>query len=57
LPKLLEKRGTKGEGWGRNADLVVEPALLIEVFEESGIGGTAPEVQVGNLKVAPNWVA
>jgi len=34
--------------------LVVEAAVTIEVLEERGIGLTAPEVQIGDLKIAPN---
>ena len=51
--KTVRKRRVPGRKG--NADLVVEAALLIEVIEESGIGGTAPEVQVCDLKVAPNF--
>ena len=34
--------------------LVVEAAVTIEVLEERSIGLTAPEVQIGDLKIAPN---
>ena len=47
------QRGKRGEG--RQTDLVVEPAARLEELEESSIGGTAPEVHVSDLKVAPDW--
>jgi hypothetical protein len=34
--------------------LVVEAAVAIEVFEERGICLTAPKVQIGDLKIAPD---
>ena len=34
--------------------LVVEAAVAIEVLEERGICLTAPEVQIGDLKIAPD---
>ena len=34
--------------------LVVKAALAIEVLEERGICFTAPEVQIGDLKIAPD---
>jgi len=36
--------------------LVVETAAPIEVLEERGVGFAAPKVQIGNLKIAPNYL-
>jgi hypothetical protein len=54
-PKNHQKAHTRGEE--NKADLVIKPAAGFEEIEESGIGGTAPEVQIGDLKVAPDWCA
>lgn len=35
--------------------LVVEATVTIEVLEERTIRLTAPEVQIGDLKIAPNY--
>jgi len=49
----------EGEGvriWRALQYLVVEAATPIEVLEERGVGFAAPEVQIGNLKIAPNYL-
>jgi len=35
--------------------LVVETATPIEVLEERSVGFATPKVQIGNLKIAPNY--
>lgn len=35
--------------------LVVETATLVEVLEERSVGFATPKVQIGNLKIAPNY--
>ena len=35
--------------------LVVEATVTIEVLEKRSIRLTAPEVQIGDLKIAPNY--
>lgn len=44
---------------GRSAaetHLVVEPALRLEVLEEFGVGLAAPELEVADLEVAPDYM-
>lgn len=55
-PTAVEPNRQRGERWEREgqADLVVEPAARLEELKESSIGGTAPEVHVSDLKVAPD---
>jgi hypothetical protein len=38
-----------------SAHLIVETTLLVQELEEFAVGFTSPEVQVTDLKVAPNF--
>ena len=54
LLPLREQRG-RDRVHGRVApSLVVEPAALVEVVEEGGVRGPAPELEVGDLEVGPD---
>ena len=56
--RLLLPRGQRGRDGmhGRVAPpLVVEPAVRVEVLEERGVGGGAPEGLVGYFEVGPDW--
>ena len=46
----------RSEGDGEGPYLVVKATIPIEVVEECRIGLAAPEVHIGNLKIAPNCV-
>ena len=52
----LRKQRRRDRVHGRVAPpLVVEPAALVEVVEEGGVRGPAPELEVGDLEVGPDW--
>ena len=53
----LGREERDGDGvHGRVApSLVVEPAALVEVVEEGGVRRSAPELEVGDLEVGPDW--
>lgn len=49
-----EQRSRDGVHRGVSPPLVVEPALRVEVVEEGLIGVATPEIEVSDLKVAPD---
>ena len=53
--KPSEKRAERRAA--RLTDLIVESATRFEEIEEGRVCGTAPEVKIGDLKVAPDCVA
>ena len=53
---MVQFEGERVRIWMVLQYLVVETAAPIEVLEERGVGFAAPKVQIGNLKIAPNYL-